>query len=154
MQPNEELRDEAELQNNPYHRYPSNQRVRRHRAEGESSKLDTFDDSGDVQPQTQTQAIESNEIAGTASRTKWSKNTVKSSYGPLKAELTDGPQVLKFKEVSDKASRRAGAAFFFRTTQSWGLRDCLKLNQSEPFGEIEVQSQDRLWEVLEEQAIV
>ncbi|KAI9609640.1 hypothetical protein H4Q26_007606 [Puccinia striiformis f. sp. tritici PST-130] len=131
---------------------PIEPEVRRQRAEGESSKLDTFDDSGDVQPQTQTQAIEPNEIAGTASRTKWSKNTVK-ALTVLKAELTEGPQVLKFKEVSDKASRRAGAAFFFELLVL-GTRDCLKLNQSEPFGEIEVQSQDRLWEVLEEQAIV
>ncbi|KAH9457642.1 hypothetical protein MJO28_004715 [Puccinia striiformis f. sp. tritici] len=151
MQPNEELRDEAELEQ-PLPPLPIEPEVRRHRAEGESSKLDTFDDSGDVQPQTQTQAIESNEIAGTASRTKWSKNTVK-ALTVLKAELTDGPQVLKFKEVSDKASRRAGAAFFFELLVL-GTRDCLKLNQSEPFGEIEVQSQDRLWEVLEEQAIV
>ncbi|OAV92379.1 hypothetical protein PTTG_02226 [Puccinia triticina 1-1 BBBD Race 1] len=139
---------EADL-DQPLPPLPAEPEVRRQRAEGESSKLDVFDDSGDLQ--SLTQAVESAEIPGTASRTKWSRNTVK-ALTVLKTELADGPPMLKFKEVSDKASRRAGAAFFFELLVL-GTRDCLKLSQSEPFGEIEVESQDRLWEVLEEQAI-
>ncbi|EFP81447.2 uncharacterized protein PGTG_07068 [Puccinia graminis f. sp. tritici CRL 75-36-700-3] len=148
IQPNEEPRFDADLEQ-PLPPLPAEPEVRRQRAEGEVSKLDVFDDSGDTQ--SQSQAVESIELTGTANRTKWSKNTVK-ALTVLKTELADGPDVLKFKEVSDKASRRAGAAFFFELLVL-GTRDCLKLSQSEPFGEIEVESQDRLWEVLEEQAI-
>ncbi|PLW48372.1 hypothetical protein PCASD_02867 [Puccinia coronata f. sp. avenae] len=145
----QEFRSEVETDQQPLPPLPPAPDTRRQRAEGETSKLDVFDDSGDAPPQSQ--IAESMDIPGTAGRTKWSKNTVK-ALTVLKTELADESQVLQFKEVSKNASRRAGAAFFFELLVL-GTRDCLKLNQSEPFGEIEVRSQDRLWEVLEEQAV-
>jgi len=145
----QEPRSEVEVELPPLPPLPEQPEVRRQRAEGETSKLDVFDDSGDTQ--TQSQVVEAVDIPGTAGRTRWSKNTVK-ALTVLKTELEDQSQVLKFKEVSKNASRRAGAAFFFELLVL-GTRDCLKLSQSEPFGEIEVQSHDRLWEVLDEQAV-
>jgi cohesin complex subunit SCC1 len=44
-----------------------------------------------------------------------------------------------------QASRRAAASFFFELLVL-GTRDCVKLNQSSPFENIEVRAKEKLWE--------
>ncbi|KAJ7072380.1 Rec8 like protein-domain-containing protein [Mycena amicta] len=79
----------------------------------------------------------------------YSKNTIK-ALGIIRKELKpadddDEDKVLSFRQLADKASRRAAASFFFELLVL-GTRDCIKINQAAPFENIEVQAKDKLWE--------
>ncbi|MBW0514158.1 hypothetical protein O181_053873 [Austropuccinia psidii MF-1] len=102
--------------------------IRRVRAEGEFSKLDIFDEPGDSQ--TLSQAVEVLESTGTVGeRTKWSKNTIK-ALKVLKDEFNEIPNgVIKFKQTSQSANRKATSAFFFELLVL-STRNCLKPRSS------------------------
>ncbi|KAF7980796.1 hypothetical protein HWV62_36873 [Athelia sp. TMB] len=79
----------------------------------------------------------------------YSKNTVK-ALGVLRKALQPAAEegaekVLGFRELSEKASRRAASSFFFELLVL-GTRDCVSLAQPEPFGGIEIRAKERLWE--------
>ncbi|EGG10161.1 uncharacterized protein MELLADRAFT_94547 [Melampsora larici-populina 98AG31] len=131
------------------------------RAEGESSLLDLFDELSDTQL-TQSSIKESSTQDGSkGSTTKWSKNTVK-ALKVLKSQFVEhdeedlneegGNKKISFEKVSEKATKRAASSFFFELLVLT-TRDCLKLEQTRPYGPIEVEKQDRLWEVMEQEAI-
>ncbi|KAK7057243.1 RAD21 protein [Favolaschia claudopus] len=97
---------------------------------------------------TQSQAVDNAEPAENEGK-GYSKNTVK-ALGVIRKVLkpTDGEdedKVLSFREMADKASRRAAASFFFELLVL-GTRDCVELNQTAPFENIEVHAKDKLWE--------
>ncbi|KAF5389353.1 hypothetical protein D9757_004287 [Collybiopsis confluens] len=80
----------------------------------------------------------------------YSKNTVK-AISVIRRELrpTEGDdenKVLSFKRMSDKASRRAAASFFFELLVL-STRDCITISQPTPFENIEVKAKDKLWQV-------
>ncbi|KAG6845407.1 hypothetical protein H0H87_009754 [Tephrocybe sp. NHM501043] len=105
----------------------------------------------DVRPsQTQTQSSH-REAPSTEHEGKgYSKNTIK-AVSMIRKELQpvagqeDEDKSLSFSKLSDKASRRAAASFFFELLVL-GTRDCLKLTQSAPFENIEIRAKDKLWE--------
>ncbi|KAF7315386.1 RAD21 protein [Mycena indigotica] len=79
----------------------------------------------------------------------YSKNTIK-ALGIIRKELKpaddeDEAKTLSFRQMADKASRRAAASFFFELLVL-STRDCIKINQAKPFDNIEVQAKDKLWE--------
>ncbi|KAI0757197.1 Rec8 like protein-domain-containing protein [Daedaleopsis nitida] len=80
----------------------------------------------------------------------YSKNTVKALAVIRKelqsnAETEEEDKYMSFNIMSQKASRRAAAAFFFELLVL-GTRDCVKLTQAKPFANIEVRAKDKLWE--------
>ncbi|KAI0630234.1 Rec8 like protein-domain-containing protein [Trametes polyzona] len=121
--------------------------------EGDESHADVtcpiavFDDRV-AQSQSQSQAT--TELASSDDGKGYSKNTVKAlaivrkELEPSADELA-GEKYMSFNNMSQKASRRAAAAFFFELLVL-GTRDCVKLSQSEPFANIEVRAKDKLWE--------
>ncbi|KIY74365.1 hypothetical protein CYLTODRAFT_416207 [Cylindrobasidium torrendii FP15055 ss-10] len=103
-------------------------------------------DSG---PSTQSQSISSHDLeAAEAGNKGSSKNTIK-AMSVIKNELRvddgDEEKTLSFNQMAYKASRRAAASFFFELLVL-GTRDCVKIKQDEPFGDIEVTAKDKLWE--------
>ncbi|KAF8894121.1 Rec8 like protein-domain-containing protein [Infundibulicybe gibba] len=80
----------------------------------------------------------------------YSRNTVK-ALGIIRKELRPvadmetETKTLSFRKMADKASRRAAASFFFELLVL-GTRDCVKLDQTAPFENIEIQAKDKLWE--------
>ncbi|KAH8919242.1 hypothetical protein BT69DRAFT_1322288 [Atractiella rhizophila] len=86
------------------------------------------------------------------SKSGWSKNTVK-ALKVLNNELMGGDEeesrkeVVSFDNVAEKASKRAAASFFFELLVL-NSRACVKLSQPEPFGDIEVKPQPKLWEMV------
>ncbi|KIL62228.1 hypothetical protein M378DRAFT_165915 [Amanita muscaria Koide BX008] len=87
-------------------------------------------------------------------RKGFSKNTVQAleiiqnELGSVGAE-----KVLSFQTVSNKASRRAAASFFFELLVL-GTRDCLKLTQTAPFENIEFSAKEKFWTILESQSVI
>ncbi|KZO98938.1 hypothetical protein CALVIDRAFT_596534 [Calocera viscosa TUFC12733] len=80
----------------------------------------------------------------------FSKNTLK-AVAILKKELHGTATAvqdkkLSFNEVSQKASRRAASSFFFELLVL-GTRDCVKLQQTDSFGNIEVAAKDKLFKL-------
>ncbi|EPT04510.1 hypothetical protein FOMPIDRAFT_1113055, partial [Fomitopsis schrenkii] len=118
--------------------------------EGEESYADvtcpiaTFDDRTSQQSQTESQGSASDDGKG------YSKNTVK-ALAVIRKELQPIPgqeqqeKVMSFRQMSQKASRRAASSFFFELLVL-GTRDCVKLSQAAPFENIEVRAKDKLWE--------
>jgi len=110
----------------------------------------------DVRPQTQTQGTQPSQLVDTepdpadGEGKGYSKNTVK-ALGIVRKELQQTPdeeeedRMLSFRQVSQKASRRAAASFFFELLVL-GTRDCVQITQSAPFGNIEVRAKAKLWE--------
>ncbi|KAG6907663.1 hypothetical protein DXG01_007867 [Tephrocybe rancida] len=105
----------------------------------------------DVRPsQTQTQTSEREVPIAEHEGKGYSKNTIK-AVGMIRKELQpvagqeDDDKSLSFNKLSDKASRRAAASFFFELLVL-GTRDCVKLTQSTPFENIEIRAKDKLWE--------
>nr|GAT57648.1 RAD21 protein [Mycena chlorophos] len=79
----------------------------------------------------------------------YSKNTIK-ALGIIRKELQPvddnaEEKVLSFRQMADKASRRAAASFFFELLVL-STRDCIKIDQAAPFENIEVTAKDKLWE--------
>lgn len=86
-----------------------------------------------------------------------SRNTAR-AMGVLRRELGEEkePEVLEegaapveekkisFKKISEKTTKRAAAAFFFELLVL-GTKDCLKLDQTEAYADIEVRAKDKLW---------
>ncbi|CDO75674.1 hypothetical protein BN946_scf184941.g27 [Trametes cinnabarina] len=121
--------------------------------EGDESHADVtcpiavFDDrleSSQAQSQATTEVASSDDGKG------YSKNTVK-ALTLIRRELQPSAEApaqdkyLSFNQMSQKASRRAAAAFFFELLVL-GTRDCIKLSQPEPFANIEVRAKDKLWD--------
>ena len=90
------------------------------------------------------------EAAAADSKNKgYSKNTTR-ALQILRRELAPVGGVpreepVSFVKMSEKATRRAAASFFFELLVL-GTRDSVKLSQEEPFANIEVRAKDRLWE--------
>ncbi|TFY66264.1 hypothetical protein EVG20_g4815 [Dentipellis fragilis] len=80
----------------------------------------------------------------------YSKNTAK-ALGIVRKELQpvegeeDVEKVMSFKNMTEKATRRAASSFFFELLVL-GTRDCIKLSQPAPFENIEIRPKERLWE--------
>lgn len=131
------------------------------RAEGESSLLDLFDELSETQPTQSSIKENATQNGAKGPATKWSKNTVK-ALKVLKGQWIDheeddlgetsGNKKISFEKVSEKATKRAASSFFFELLVLT-TRDCLKLEQNRPYGPIEVEKRDRLWEVMEQEAI-
>jgi len=105
----------------------------------------------DAQP---TQAAEDeddvNAQVAEAKQHGFSKNTLK-AVAILKKELhptaaARGEKKLSFNQVSQKASRRAASSFFFELLVL-GTRDCVKLQQTESFGNIDVSAKEKLYKL-------
>ncbi|KZW00273.1 hypothetical protein EXIGLDRAFT_604643, partial [Exidia glandulosa HHB12029] len=79
----------------------------------------------------------------------YSKNTtralaiVRRELQPVNGQPRAEP--MSFVKMSEKATRRAAASFFFELLVL-GTRDCVKLSQAGPFENIEVRAKDKLWE--------
>ncbi|KAI8972255.1 Rec8 like protein-domain-containing protein [Trametes punicea] len=125
--------------------------------EGEESHADVtcpiavFDDRIESTP-SQSQALSqaASELASSEEGKGYSKNTVK-ALALIRRELQPSQEepaqdkYMSFNQMSQKASRRAAAAFFFELLVL-GTRDCIKLSQAEPYANIEVRAKDKLWE--------
>ena len=84
----------------------------------------------------------------------YSRNTVK-ALSIIRRELspttatasgeTGAEKVMSFRQMSNKASRRAASSFFFELLVL-STRDCVKVKQSVPFENIEIRAKDKLWE--------
>ncbi|KAF8993721.1 Rec8 like protein-domain-containing protein [Cyathus striatus] len=79
----------------------------------------------------------------------YSRNTLR-ALGLIRKELQpvvgEGvDKVISFRKMSDKASRRAAASFFFELLVL-GTRDCIQVRQDAPFENIEVRAKAKLWE--------
>ncbi|KAF8070189.1 Rec8 like protein-domain-containing protein [Lyophyllum atratum] len=104
----------------------------------------------DMRPsQTQSQAAEKDVSSADHEGKGYSKNTIK-AVGLIRKELLpvagqEGEKALSFRKLSDKASRRAAASFFFELLVL-ATRDCVKLTQPAPFENIEIRAKDKLWE--------
>ncbi|KAG9041192.1 sister chromatid cohesion protein 1 [Tulasnella sp. UAMH 9824] len=121
----------------------------------------------DSQTQTQTQQDEE-DIGAESSKDGYSKQTVKAmgllrkQFKTLELDNDATPRKTRrgaastaepsskpvsFKKLSEKASRRAAASFFFELLVL-GTRDCIKLNQSDnqKFDNIEILAKDKLWQ--------
>ncbi len=55
---------------------------------------------------------------------------------------------LSFQKIATNASRRAAAGFFFEMLVL-GTKDCVRLNQDEPYGDIKVAAKPKLWDASE-----
>lgn len=92
---------------------------------------------------------QSHETDGESSEGKgYSKNTMKAlAIARKEMQPTDDGEerVMSFARMSQKASRRAAATFFFELLVL-GTRDCVKLTQSTPFENIEIRAKTKLWE--------
>ncbi|KAF9446393.1 hypothetical protein P691DRAFT_803993 [Macrolepiota fuliginosa MF-IS2] len=101
-------------------------------------------DSRPSATQTQTQ----NDTDETVDEGKgYSRNTVKALNlvrKELETETGTSEKVLSFRQMGDKATRRAASAFFFELLVL-GTRDCVQLKQSGPFDNIEVRAKPKLW---------
>ena len=79
----------------------------------------------------------------------YSKNTVKAlriirqELQPVAGEAEE--RVMSFRRMADKASRRAASSFFFELLVL-GTRDCIKIDQEQPYANIEVRTKPKLWE--------
>jgi cohesin complex subunit SCC1 len=118
--------------------------------------LAIFDTRG---PQSATQAEESlvsdlgtpsKSIADSATATQAGgiSKTTTMAMGVLRREIeaieADDP-VVNFDRVSRGATKRAAAGFFFELLVL-GTRDCVRLDQAKPFGNIQVRAKEKLWE--------
>ncbi|KAJ3562558.1 hypothetical protein NP233_g9497 [Leucocoprinus birnbaumii] len=102
----------------------------------------TFD-SRPTNSQTQTQEVDDTVDEGKG----YSKNTVKAlALVRKELEVEEGRQEksLSFRQMADKATRRAASSFFFELLVL-GTRDCVQLKQSGPFENIEVRAKPKLW---------
>ncbi|TDL26250.1 hypothetical protein BD410DRAFT_764723 [Rickenella mellea] len=99
--------------------------------------------------QSQSQLAEKEKEAADNEGKGYSRNTVKAltvirkDLQPVAGENAD--KAMSFQQMSQKASRRAAASFFFELLVL-GTRDCVKLTQPGPFENIEIRAKDKLWE--------
>ncbi|KAL0956279.1 hypothetical protein HGRIS_002437 [Hohenbuehelia grisea] len=104
----------------------------------------------DQRPATQSQVPETSADPVDNEGKGYSKNTVK-ALSIIRKELRPVPEAesqektLSFQKMSDKASRRAAASFFFELL-FLSTRDCIKVSQAGAFQNIEVRAKDKLWE--------
>ncbi|SPO25332.1 related to Double-strand-break repair protein rad21 [Ustilago trichophora] len=96
-----------------------------------------------------------------ASTKGWAKSTIR-ALRVVRSQLSDDPQIqpsqprfvdfdpetsqkhLSFSKISNNASRRAAAAFFFEMLVL-GTKDCVKLEQIQPYDDIKVAAKPKLW---------
>ncbi|OCH84666.1 hypothetical protein OBBRIDRAFT_764010 [Obba rivulosa] len=110
-----------------------------------TSPIAVFDDRA-AQSQSQlTESTASEDTKGSSRNTAKALTIVRRELQPTPGEEHDEEKVMSFKKMSQKASRRAAAAFFFELLVL-GTRDCVKLSQAAPFENIEVRAKDKLWE--------
>ncbi|KAH9485323.1 Cohesin subunit rad21 [Psilocybe cubensis] len=108
-----------------------------------------FDATQPSQSQLPEAEQEQPEVVEVTDRQGYSKNTVK-ALGLIRKELQpeeedDASKTMSFKQMSNKASKRAAASFFFELLVL-GTRDCVKLSQPKPFADITISAKPRLWE--------
>lgn len=108
-----------------------------------SCPIALFDERG-----SQSQRDSDSQSDGKSDGKDYSRNTVK-ALTVIRKELQvetdeDEDKVMSFNKMSEKASRRAAASFFFELLVL-STRDCVKLSQSGPFENIEVRAKDKLW---------
>jgi len=105
------------------------------------------------------QQPEEADAAEGSNKDNYSKNTVKAlgvlrkHFGPSDQDATPrrgskapADKVLNFKKLSEKASRRAAASFFFELLVL-GTKDCVKLDQQDKFENIEIRAKDKMWDI-------
>ncbi|WVQ76808.1 hypothetical protein IAR50_006482 [Cryptococcus sp. DSM 104548] len=69
------------------------------------------------------------------------------AMGLLRKEINaieEGEKRVSFEKLANNATKRAASAFFFEML-SLGTRDCVKLEQPAPFGDIKISAKDKLW---------
>ncbi|KAJ1033044.1 hypothetical protein NDA16_000323 [Ustilago loliicola] len=126
----------------------------------------------DTRPADETQSAAHEEAASVlrasedaeASTQGWAKSTVRalrivrSQLSPSAAATEEEPsqsrfvevdeeteeKKLSFQKISNNASRRAAAGFFFEMLVL-GTKDCVKLQQDEAYGDIKVTAKEKLW---------
>ncbi|PWN38019.1 uncharacterized protein FA14DRAFT_159790 [Meira miltonrushii] len=84
--------------------------------------------------------------ASSASAVGMSRNTLR-AIKVLKTQLSPEDEEegeMQFSEVTKNASRRAASAFFFEIL-ALGTKDCLRVDQEDPFGEIKIKAKPGLW---------
>lgn len=84
--------------------------------------------------------------ASSASAVGMSRNTLR-AIKVLKTKLSPEEEEegeMDFSEVTKNASRRAASAFFFEIL-ALGTKDCLRIDQEDPFGEIKIKAKPGLW---------
>lgn len=85
--------------------------------------------------------------ASSASAVGMSRNTLR-AIKVLKTKLSpeddEEEGEMQFSEVTKNASRRAASAFFFELL-ALGTKDCLRIDQEDPFGEIRIKAKPGLW---------
>ncbi|SPC62370.1 related to Double-strand-break repair protein rad21 [Ustilago sp. UG-2017b] len=131
----------------------------------------------DVRPAEESQSAANEDAASVlrasedaeASTQGWAKSTVRAlrvvrsqlSTTPAAASTEDEPtqsrfveidggtgeKKLLFQKISNNASRRAAAGFFFEMLVL-GTKDCVKLQQDEAYGDIKVAAKERLWNTI------
>lgn len=86
----------------------------------------------------------------------YSKNTVK-ALRIIRQDLQPGAgesaKVMSFKQMSEKASRRAASSFFFELLVL-GTRDCVQLTQESPYENIEIRGKKKLWDRQRHSSVV
>ncbi|CAD6888368.1 unnamed protein product [Tilletia controversa] len=55
-------------------------------------------------------------------------------------------KTMSFEQVSNKATRRAAAGFFFELLVL-ATKDCVKIKQEESYGDVEIQAKQKLWQI-------
>lgn len=84
--------------------------------------------------------------ASSASAVGMSRNAIR-AIKVLKTKLSPEDEEegeMQFSEVTKNASRRAASAFFFEIL-ALGTKDCLRVDQEDPFGEIKIKAKPGLW---------
>lgn len=78
----------------------------------------------------------------------WSKNTVK-ALRVLEHEFLPDPEAsLSFDRLANRASRKAASSMIYESL-ILATRGCIKLQQAEPYGDIEISSKPKLFEVCQ-----
>lgn len=110
--------------------------------------FDTQPQTQDMGPNVSASQRSAEEKEEVENKDGYSRNTVK-AIGLLRHELKGHTQgtngSLSFTELTDKGSRRAASSFFFELLVL-GTRDCVKLKQSQEFGDIQIKGKQKLWE--------
>jgi len=116
-------------------------------------------DHGSKDSQTRAQSEEPVDAEEGPNKDNYSKNTVKALHvlrkhfgsadndaTPRRRAQAPADKMISFTKLSEKASRRAAASFFFELLVL-GTKDCVKLNQANKFENIEIRAKEKMWKV-------
>jgi len=98
-------------------------------------KISMFDNNQSQAPESESSVDQSS--AG------FSKNT-RRAIGFLRNELQEENSRIHFTDVAQKATRRAAASFFFELLVL-GTKDCVKLEQTKAYSNIQISGKPKLW---------